>query len=257
MAQASPTYKPQVAIVTGAAHGIGLAIAQRLADDGISIGLNDLPSYSDDLAKAAASIEKKGVKVLVLTGDVSSEEQVAAMVQTTVEKLGRLDVMVANAGRAVVDSILTITAADFRKTIAVNLEGVFFCYKHAAIQMVKQGNGGRIIGASSVLGKKGNENLLAYSTSKFAVRGLTQSAAFELASHGITVNAYAPGVVDTTLAELTPGSGTAMLKKMMKIPYATSVPKESVANWVAYIASSQSSFVNGQTMIIDGGIQVD
>ncbi|TFY65568.1 hypothetical protein EVG20_g5519 [Dentipellis fragilis] len=250
---ASPTYKPQVAIVTGAAHGIGLAIAQRLADDGISVALNDLPSYDGALAEAVAGIEKKGVKAIVLAGDVTSEEQVAAMVQTTVEKLGRLDVMVANAGIAIVDSILTITAADFRKTLAVNLEGVLFCYKHAAIQMMKQGDGGRIIGASSVLGKKGNENLLAYSTSKFAVRGMTQSAAFELAPHGITVNAYAPGVVDTTLAELKPGAGTAM----MKIPFATSVPKESIANWVAYIASSQSSFVNGQTMIIDGGIQVD
>ncbi|TFY78905.1 hypothetical protein EWM64_g5106 [Hericium alpestre] len=241
---AEVSYKPQVALVTGAAQGIGEAIALRLADDGISVALNDIHSSRDALQALAKRIEAKGVKAAVVTADISQEEQVKDMVDAAVQQLGRLDVMVANAGIGGEDSILKITGGDFRKVLAVNLDGVLYCYKYAALQMVKQGNGGRIIGASSVLGRKGCAHSISYTASKFAVRGITQSCAMELREHGITVNAYAPGVIETRLSQSF-GGGYSALKKMMKIADTPSTPREQVANWVAYIASPQSQSING------------
>ncbi|THH12481.1 hypothetical protein EW146_g7653 [Bondarzewia mesenterica] len=241
----------RVALVTGAAQGIGRAIALRLATDGINVAVNDITKFVDTLQGLVTEIESKGVKALAVPADVTSEEAIKEMVATTVQHLGRLDVMVANAGIGGEDSLLTMSTDAWRKVMSVNVEGVLFCYKHAALQMIKQGNGGRIIGACSILGKKGHEICpVQIDCSKLA-------AAMELAEHGITVNAYAPGIVETRLSEFSPGAGTAPLKSMLKIPDAPSVPKEEVANLVSYLASPQSQSITGQCINIDGGVQFD
>ncbi|KAK7034599.1 hypothetical protein VNI00_012230 [Paramarasmius palmivorus] len=182
----------KVALITGAAQGIGLAIATRLSRDpgAYAIALNDLPSKEEALENAAQNLK---CKTLVVTGDVSKEEDVIQIVEKTVKEFGGLDVMIANAGRINLDPIDTLSVDEFDNVLAVNVRSVFLCYKYAGRQMVLQGRGGRLIAASSMAGKRAAPYASAYSASKFAVRGLTQSAAQEYGKYGITVNAYAPG----------------------------------------------------------------
>ncbi|OBZ71197.1 Diacetyl reductase [(S)-acetoin forming] [Grifola frondosa] len=185
-------------IVTGAASGIGRAIAIRLVQDGFDVALFDLPSSQEHLHALAEEVKQdSGTRTLVVLGDVSVESDVQRLVETVVAEFGGLDVMVANAGIGKVAALHETSVEDIDQLYAVNVRGVFLCYKHAAIQMVKQGRGGRIIGAGSVAGKKGIEAHGAYCATKFAVHGLTQCAALEYGKFGINVNAYAPGMTDT------------------------------------------------------------
>ncbi|KAF4615564.1 hypothetical protein D9613_013004 [Agrocybe pediades] len=174
----------RVAVVTGASRGIGRAIALRLARDGYNIALNDLPSTTSGLDEVREAIAAQGRQVFVSAGDIGQEET-----------------MVANAGIAIIKPILETSVEDWDKTSNVNSRGVFLCYKLAAEQMIKQGRGGRIIGASSVAGKKGMPYVASYSATKFSVRGLTHAAAQEWAKHGINVNAYAPGPIETDMLQ--------------------------------------------------------
>ncbi|EMD34711.1 hypothetical protein CERSUDRAFT_54929 [Gelatoporia subvermispora B] len=190
----------RVALVTGAAQGLGHAIAMRLAEDGLDVAVNDIASKSEDLKKVVAEIEAKGRRSIAVTGDVSSEAEVKAMVEQVAKELGGLDVMVANAGVGSIGPLVETTAEEFDRVMAINARGVMLQYKYAALQMIQQGRGGRIIGACSSAGKKANIGLCAYSAAKFAVRGLTQNAAQELAPYGITVNAYAPAVIATAMS---------------------------------------------------------
>ncbi|KAJ3780086.1 hypothetical protein GGU10DRAFT_419232, partial [Lentinula aff. detonsa] len=192
----------RVALVTGAAQGIGKAIALRLASDGLKIALNDIQSKGDQLESIAEEIKKSfGSEVYAFPGDVSEERDVEYMVEAVSKGLGSLDVMVANAGISgpltpiLATSKYLCNCEQWDDILRVNSKGVFLCYKYAAKQMVAQGrSGGRIIGASSVTGKQGMAHTSAYTASKFAVRGLTQVAALEFGQYGITVNAYAPGM---------------------------------------------------------------
>ena len=186
-----------VALVTGGARGIGRGIAIRLASDGHDVAVADLPSMRAETDAVAAEVGG-----LALDVDVSDAAQVDAMIAACVAHFGRLDVMVANAGIAQVAPLLEVSAEQFDKLMAVNLRGVFLCYTAAARQMIAQGDGGKIIGAASIAAHKGFGLLGHYSASKFAVRGLTQAAAQEWAEHGITVNAYCPGIVGTAMWEL-------------------------------------------------------
>ncbi|KAF8877168.1 NAD-P-binding protein [Infundibulicybe gibba] len=189
----------RAAIVTGAAKGIGRAIALRLASDGFDVAVNDLPSEKEGLESLAAEITQRGRKAMVMIGDVSEEKDVKALVENTVETLGDLNCMVANAAGLLVKPLVETTLDEWEKIFSVNSRGVFLCYKHAAQRMIQQGKGGRIIGGASIDGKKALPNLSGYSAAKFAVLGMTQSLAQELGPHGITVNNYAPGAIDTTL----------------------------------------------------------
>ncbi|PPQ88743.1 hypothetical protein CVT25_008550 [Psilocybe cyanescens] len=221
--------RPRVAVVTGASRGIGRAIALRLAKDGYDLALNDLPSNQSQLDKVGSEIvEHIGRRALVLTGDAAVEEDVKILVNKTAEDLGGVDVMVANAGIAVIGPLISQDTEAWDNIVRVNLKGPFLCYKYAAAQMIKQGSGGRIIGASSVAGKKGMRTIGAYSATKFAVRGLTQTAAQEWAQYGITVNAYAPGPIETDMKD--------------------------VAGLVSYLVSDQGRFITGQAITIDGGM---
>lgn len=242
-----------VALVTGSARGMGRAIALHLASDGFNVALNDIASQKDNLEALRGEIEDLGKKAFIYIADVSKEDEVKAMVDETVEGLGRLDVMVANAGICPgVSGLMDTTAEQWDHIFAVNARGIFLCYKYAAMQMVKQGRGGRIIGACSVTGMRAQGHLCPYSASKFAVRGLTQSAAEELGSHQITVNAYAPGIIDTPMTRsvfpeesVRQSENIVALKKIGQ-------PKD-LASLVSYLASPESHFITGQTISVDGG----
>jgi len=254
----------RVAIVTGSAQGIGRAIALRLAADGLHVVVSDISAKLElcqAVVKEIESASPEGQAVAVVC-NVSVESDVEALVSTAVTKFGRLDVMVANAG--VSDkhqSILEANIDDWEKLWAVNIRGVVLSYKHAAIQMVKQGHGGRIIGASSVLGKKGGPMLGAYVTSKFAVRGLTQTAAQELNPHNITVNAYCPGLIQTAMTTSTntvPGTDPlAGIKEFLGDPNYKSAQPEVIAATVSHLASVEAHFITGQCVNICGGTTFD
>ena len=159
-----------VAHVTGAARGIGKAIALRLAQDGHDVAVSDLPSMGDELAVTRKELEGNGVRAAAFTGDISDPESVRRLVADTAEELGSLDVFVANAGIAQTKALLDVTPEEYDKVHAVNGRGVFLCYTEAARQMIKQGTGGKIIGACSIAGHKGFPLLGVYSSSKFGVR---------------------------------------------------------------------------------------
>ncbi|KZT00678.1 NAD(P)-binding protein [Laetiporus sulphureus 93-53] len=255
-------FSPRVAVVTGAAQGIGLSIALRLADDGLDVAVNDIAAKSDQLQDVVAQIQAKGRRALSVPGDVSREDDVRNMIAVVVGELGGLDVMVANAGIAIHKPFVETSTEDWERIIAINLQGVMLCYKYAAIQMIKQGRGGRILGASSQAGKKGTTNLAAYSATKFAVRGLTQSVALELAPYNITVNAYAPGFIITALAHhpddaLNGGPGSTV-KKMFNLPLdSPEAGPDTIASIVSYLAKPESHFITGQTILINGGVTFD
>ncbi|RPD56995.1 NAD-P-binding protein [Lentinus tigrinus ALCF2SS1-7] len=247
----------RVALVTGAAQGIGEAIARQLADDGLDIALNDIPQKLDQLSAVAKVIESKGCRATIVTGDVTVEEDVASMVSKTAAELGALDVMIANAGIFLFKPLLDTSVEEWERMLAINGKGVFLSIKYAAKKMIEQGRGGRIICAASVAGIRGSPVCGIYCASKFAVRGLVQSAALELKQHGITVNAYCPGFIATPMIAL-PGDeengGTGQtIKKLLNYPAEVGKPS-NVANTVSYLAKPESAFVTGQSMVIDGGL---
>ncbi|KAJ7286380.1 hypothetical protein C8J57DRAFT_1287512 [Mycena rebaudengoi] len=249
---------PRVALVTGAARGLGRAIALRLALDGLDVVVNDVPASAEHLDEVVKEIEAIGRRAVAFVADVSVEDQVKSMVDSTVTKLGRLDVMIANAGvGAGMSDILTANIEHWEKCWKVNIRGTILSYKYAAIQMVKQGDGGRIIGASSICGMRGFAHIGAYCISKASVRSLTQTAAQELREHRITVNAYAPGVIQTDMTAIPGdednGGAGSLLKQVMNISHVRTGQPADVAALVSFLASPESHFVTGQTISVDDG----
>jgi meso-butanediol dehydrogenase/(S,S)-butanediol dehydrogenase/diacetyl reductase len=250
------------ALVTGAAGGIGRAIAERLVADGLGVSVADLPSSADQLEALVASLGGPDV-ALGLTVDVTEAASVEAAVAAHVGHFGGLDVMVANAGIAVTAPLLEITAKQWQLTMDVNVKGVLHCYQSAARQMITQGRGGRLIGAASVAAHRGGKWQSAYSASKFAVRGMSQSAAQELAEHQITVNVYSPGVVHTPMwegidAEMSRRRGTELGSEMAGmvagIPLGRLEQPTDVAGVVAFLASPEAAYITGQSIVVDGGM---
>jgi acetoin reductase-like protein len=241
----------------------GKAIAIRLAEDGFSVCVNDIASNSSLVDSVVSEIKALGRDSIGYIADVSKLSEVESLVSTCVEKLGPLTVMIANAGIAKVKPILEMTDQDIRGIFDVNVIGVFNCYSAAAKQMIKQGSGGKIIGAASIAAFKGSLGLGHYCASKAAVRSFTQTCALELAPHKITVNGYAPGVIDTPIWDVpdvkvarAPGySKEETLKKLGRnIALGRLGVPEDVSKCVSYLASPDSDYVTGQTLVIDGGI---
>lgn len=252
-----------VAHVTGAARGIGRSIALRLAQDGHDLAVSDLPSMGDELEETRAELETLGVRAVALTGDVSDPDAVRGLVTGTAQALGRLDVMVANAGIAQTKALLDVTPEEYDRVHAINGRGLFLCYTEAARQMIEQGDGGKIIGAGSIAAHQGYPLLGVYCSSKFAVRALTQTAAQEWAAHGITVNAYCPGIVDTTMWEEIDrdlgainevGKGESMKAMAAGIALGRVSTGEDVAKLVSFLAGPDSDYVTGQSILVDGGM---
>ncbi|KIY62682.1 putative short chain oxidoreductase [Cylindrobasidium torrendii FP15055 ss-10] len=230
-------FTPKNAIVTGAAQGIGRAIALRLAADGLNLVLNDLPKQLDLLDTLIKELTSLGVKAVAYTGDITEKAINDGLVSTCVKEFGSLDVMVCNAGIAVRKDILDTTYDEFEAVLKVNFKSQWLGYNAAAEQMIKQNNGGRIIGAGSVTGKQGFAVVAAYGATKFSSRALTQSAAQEWGQYGITVNSYCPGCIRTEL--------TCALKRLGE--------PEEIASAVSFFASKDSRYVTGQSLSVDGG----
>lgn len=254
-----------VAIVTGASQGIGRAIALRLARDGFDVTVNDLASCATNLQSLSEQIESTGRRSLVVTGDVSVEKDVERIVDETVSSLGELHVMVANAGVMRMAGLVELSVEEFDRVQAINVRGVFLCYQKAAARMIAQGKGGRIVGACSISGYRPQPTALAYGVSKWAVRGLTQASAMDLARHNITVNSYCPGIVKTPMWDKI----DATIAKKMNVPSGFAFEKsvsersamgkpqtpEDIAGCVSFLVGKDASMITGQSLIIDGGIQ--
>lgn len=256
--------QPRVAVVTGAARGIGRGIAERLGADGLHVVVADLPAMRDSSQEVVDAISSAGGQATAADVDVTDEASVEALVQAAVAAGGSLDVFVANAGIAQVEYLVEYSKAAFEKILDVNVTGVFLCYQAAARQMIAQGGGGKIIGAASIVAFRPFALLSPYSASKWAVRGLTQGAAMEWARHGITVNAYGPGIVGTAMWDLIDEKlaadeglqkGEAIDKYSQEILLGRVSVPEDVANLVSFLAGPDSDYVTGQTMLVDGGMQ--
>jgi meso-butanediol dehydrogenase/(S,S)-butanediol dehydrogenase/diacetyl reductase len=248
-------------IVTGAGRGIGRAIAHRLAADGAGVTVNDLDA--DSATRTAEEIEASGGRAWAVPADVSDKAAVDAMVDTVVREHGRLDVMVANAGILSIRSFLDITPEDLDELHRVNVHGFVNSAQAAARAMIAAGIRGKILVATSISGREGYEFMGHYSATKFAVRGLMQTAAKELARHGITVNAYAPGMVDTDMATtigqgiggyLGLDAGVVVSEQAKRIPFGRLERPEEVAGLVSFLASADADYLTGQTVAIDGGV---
>lgn len=257
----------KVALVTGGAQGIGQAIVQRLAADGFAVAVADL---NLELAKQTAfELTTAGKQAIALKVDVSDKDSVTEAVQKTVSALGGFDVIVNNAGIGPTTPIGTITQEQFDQIYQINVGGVVWGIQAAVAQFKKKPRReheiiGKIINATSQAGVVGNPNLLLYSSTKFAVRGLTQVAARDLAKDGITVNAFAPGIVKTPMmydiahkvgqsAGKDDNWGMQTFAKNIALGR-LSEPAE-VAAAVAFLASSDSDYITGHTLEVDGGMQ--
>jgi meso-butanediol dehydrogenase / (S,S)-butanediol dehydrogenase / diacetyl reductase len=252
---------PRVAVVTGAGRGIGAAIARRLATDGFAVVVADLDAST--AAQTAEAITADGGRAVSRRTDVSDRDACFGLVADTREEFGGIDVMVSNAGIAQVKTLLEVSPVDLERMLGVNVGGVLWCLQAAAEAMIEQGRGGKIISASSIAGHQGFDHLGHYSASKFAVRALTQAAAKELAPHGITVNAYCPGIVGTTMWDeidlglgryLGTGQGEALAQYSQLIALGRVQTPEDVASFVSYLASPDADYMTGQAPMIDGGI---
>ncbi|KAF8885327.1 NAD(P)-binding protein [Infundibulicybe gibba] len=252
----------RIAVVTGAAKGIGREIALRLADDGFDVGLNDIPPQMEALESLSQEILRKGSKSTIVVGDVSVEEDVKSLVSRVGAALGGLDVMVANAGICITKSIMETTLDEWERLFAINSRGVFLCHKYAGEYMINQGRGGRLIAASSLGGKQGYDPLGAYCTTKFAVRGMTQAFAKALGKHGITVNAYAPGLIETDMLhaigeEVGGGAKKFYASQIAAIPVGSLGTPADIASIVLYLASKESRFITGARISVNGGVFFD
>ncbi|ANI37880.1 acetoin reductase [Mycolicibacterium vaccae] len=260
------TINGKVALVTGGGRGIGRGIALRLARDGADVAVVDIDQ--DNLSKVADEIGEIGRKATTFVADVSDRDQVFAAVDHAASTLGAFDIMVNNAGIALVGPIADATAEQVRKLWSINVDGVLWGIQAAVAKFKELGNRdagkiSKIINASSIAGHDGFEMLGIYSASKFAVRGMTQAAAKEHAADGITVNAYCPGVVGTDMwveidkrfAELTGAAEGATYDKFVGgIALGRAETPDDVAGFVSYLAGPDSDYMTGQAGLIDGGL---
>lgn len=252
----------KVAVITGSGQGIGKGIAKRLANDGFAVVINDV---DEEKAEATAQeLKDDGKESVAIVGDVTSRDDQFSLVKQTVEQYGHVDVFVNNAGIDQVAPLLEVTEDDLKSIYNVNVFGTLYGIQAAAEQMKEQDGRGKIINACSIAGHKGFNLLGAYSSTKFAVRGLTQTAAQELAQFDINVNAYCPGIVGTSMWDridakmveyMNLKEGEAFEKFAEGITLGRTEEPEDVANFVSYLASSDSDYMTGQSVIIDGGVE--
>jgi 3-oxoacyl-[acyl-carrier protein] reductase len=239
----------RIALVTGAARGIGYAIASKLVSDGCAVVISDI--LADAASESAARLAQAGAEAIAVSGDVSKAEDVEKMFAAAVEKFGRLDILVNNAGVTRDNLLLRMEEKDWDFVLNINLKGAFFCTKAASRIMMKN-RWGRIINISSVVGVMGNAGQANYSASKAGLIGLTKSAAKELGGRNITVNAVAPGFIETDMTGNLPQAARDAF--MVSIPLKRAGTPVDVARVVSFLASDLAEYVTGQVIHCDGGM---
>lgn len=240
----------KTALITGGSRGIGKAIAIRLAEKGNNIVFSYV-SNEEAAQKTLEEIKSKGVKVLAFKADVSSYDECQKLIDTTVKEMGSIDILVNNAGIIRDNLIMRMKEEEFDEVIRVNLKGVFNCIKHVSKIMLKQ-KSGRIINISSIIGLIGNIGQINYAAAKAGLHGITKSAAKELASRDITVNAIAPGFIESDMTNtLADKYKEAIIKA---IPLGRIGKAKEVADLVCFLASEEASYITGQIICVDGGM---
>jgi NAD(P)-dependent dehydrogenase (short-subunit alcohol dehydrogenase family) len=238
----------QVALITGAGRGIGKAIALRFAREGADIAIIDL---NQEWAQATGEeIAQLGRKVFVKTADVSDCEHIQATVREAAAALGKLDICVNNAGIGKAQPFLEISKENWERHLHIHLFGTFYCAQAAAREMAKQ-KYGRIVNIASVAGLMGPIDLVPYGAAKAGIMGLTRAAALDLADYGITVNAIAPGPIDTELLRTWPAD--ALRERAQHLPIARLGKVEEIAHAALFLASPDSGFISGTVLVVDGG----
>lgn len=242
----------KAAIVTGASRGIGCAAALRLA----KMGMNIVFTYNSGIEAAEetkALCEAEGVEVLAVQADVSSSENCDQLVEQTMDAFGRVDVLVNNAGITRDGLIIRMTDEQFNQVIDTNLKGAFYMMRAVSKQMMKQ-RSGRIINISSVVGVMGNAGQVNYAASKAGVIGMTKSLARELASRKVTVNAIAPGMIETDMTAVMSEKAKEAMKAA--IPAGEMGKPEDIAGTIAFLAGEDGRYITGQVICVDGGMAI-
>ena len=242
----------KTAIVTGGSRGIGRAVCLELAKRGVNIVLCYAGSEGA-AAETAKQCEELGVKALALRCNVAEAGDVKTMVDTALKAFGTIDILVNNAGITRDGLLMMMKEEDFDAVISTNLKGAYLCMKAVCRPMMKQ-RCGRIVNISSVVGLRGNAGQVNYAASKAGVIGMTKSAAKELASRGITVNAVAPGFIETDMTAALPENAKAAL--LGTSPAGRLGTAEEVARTVAFLASEDAAYISGQVLAIDGGMSM-
>lgn len=243
-------FEGKVALVTGASRGIGRATALMLAERGANVAIN-YQGNEERAREVLNQVEEMGREAILVKADVSDYEQVEKMIDEVLRRFGRIDILVNNAGITRDTLIMRMKEEDWDAVINTNLKGVFHCIKAVTRPMMKQ-RSGKIINLSSVVGVSGNPGQANYVAAKAGVIGLTKSAAKELASRGITVNAVAPGFIET---DMTGVLEEKLKEEMLKwIPLARFGKPEDVARLICFLASSDADYITGQVIHVDGGM---
>lgn len=242
----------KVAFVTGASYGIGAAAARQLARDGFDIVVSDLAV--DDLAETTAAVQSAGRASLALALDLRSHAAIEQAVAAALDRFGRIDVLVNNAGQLLRRSALDVTPDEWHSVMATNVTGTFFMAQNVARQLVAQKRPGSIINLASTMSFVGTPEFSTYGISKGAISHMTRTLAVEWAPYRIRVNAIAPGSTETKLRAAAFSADPQLRQKMLdRIPLGRFGDPEEMAAAIAYFASAKADYITGQTLLLDGG----
>ena len=243
----------KVAVITGARKGMGRSHALTLAKAGVKVVVADISL--EDCQKVVEEIKKNGGEALAIKCDVSQKSEVDEMVKKAIEKFGKIDILVNNAGICQFKPFLELTEEDWDKTLDINLKGYFLCAQATAKEMVKQKSGVIINIASVAMGQQGvgMPNIVHYCASKGGIAGMTEALAVELAPYNIRVNAISPGMIETSMISSVKQDPKMMEAMLARVPMRRVGRSEEVSNLVLFLASDDSSYMTGSTVVIDGG----